>query len=76
MKELVDKLRRDVRRLRDDVAPFCSDDGINTLMDIHDELLRTVRKIESAMRAAEATEQSANAVESQPKRAARATSAP
>ena len=50
MKELIEKLRRDIRRLRDDVAPFCSDDGINALMDIHDELLRTVRKIEAAAR--------------------------
>src|SRR5690349_18577392 len=41
MKELIEKLKRDIRRLRNDVAPFCSDDGINTLMDIHDELLRT-----------------------------------
>jgi hypothetical protein len=50
MKDLLDQLKREVRRLRNDVAPSCSDESINTLMDIHDELLRTIRKIENAMR--------------------------
>jgi hypothetical protein len=52
MMELLDKLKRDIRRLRNDVGPFCSDEGINLLMDVHDELLRSVRKLEAAMRKA------------------------
>jgi hypothetical protein len=50
MKDLLDQLKREVRRLRDQVAPTCSDNGINTLMDIHDELLRIIRRIESSLR--------------------------
>jgi hypothetical protein len=74
MKELLDKLRRDIRRLRD-VGPYCNDDGINMLMDIHDELLRTLRKIEAAART-ETENGAAKGVDDRVKRSSGASSAP
>ena len=74
MKDLIDKLRRDVRRLRDEVGPFCSDDGINTLMDIHDELLRTARKLEAALRPPDGEQRSPTVVGGSDKRPSRASS--